>query len=154
MSFDRERLPDPVSYFEGQGLRLVGPRSSKWKTTACNFHGGSDSMRINAATGAWCCMNCGEKGGDVVAYEMQAYSLEFVEAAKRLGCWIDDGKVPVQQKPTALPARAALQLIALEANLAAIAAANVAHGIELTHEDLQRLLVASRRIATVAQEFA
>lgn len=154
MSFDRERLPDPVSYFESQGLRLVGPRSSKWKTTACNFHGGSDSMRINAATGAWCCMNCGEKGGDVLAYEMQAHGLEFVEAAKRVGAWIDDGKAPAQQKPTALPPRAALQLIALEANLAAIAAANVAHGIELTQEDLLRLLVASRRIATVAQEFA
>ncbi len=51
MSFDRERMPDPVSYFEGEGLKLSGP--GKWKTTGCTFHGGSDSMRINVASGAW-----------------------------------------------------------------------------------------------------
>ena len=154
MSFVRERLPDPVSYFEAQGLRLVGPRPSKWKTTSCGFHGGSDSMRVNASSGAWRCMNCGEGGGDVLAYEMKAHSLEFIEAARRLGAWIEDGKAPIQQKPTALPPRAALQLLALEANLAAIAAANVGHGIELAPDDRARLLVAARRIAQIAQDFA
>jgi hypothetical protein len=67
MPFDRTLLPDPVTYFENQGLTLKGPRSAKWKTTTCNFHGGSDSMRVNVATGAWVCMSCGEKGGDVLA---------------------------------------------------------------------------------------
>jgi hypothetical protein len=33
MGFERDRLPDPMSYFEAEGLRLKGPNSSKWKTT-------------------------------------------------------------------------------------------------------------------------
>ena len=70
MPFDRNRLPEPVSYFEGQDLLLTGPRSAKWKTTACVFHTGTDSMRINTASGGWCCMSCGVKGGDVLAYHM------------------------------------------------------------------------------------
>ena len=28
MSFDRDQLPDPVCYYEAQGLRLTGPRSA------------------------------------------------------------------------------------------------------------------------------
>ena len=50
MRFDRSLLPDPASYYEAQGLRLTGPRSAKWRTTACSFHGGSDSMSINLRT--------------------------------------------------------------------------------------------------------
>ena len=93
-------LPDSVTYFENQGLTLKGPRSAKWKTTTCNFHGGSDSMRINITSGAWVCMSYGEKGGDVPAYEMK--DLEFMEAAKALGCWVDDGRPQVPTKPTPL----------------------------------------------------
>ena len=73
MTFIRENLPDPVTYFENEGLKLTG--KSKWRTTACNFHGGSDSMRINTESGGFCCMNCGFKGGDVLAYHMQFYGL-------------------------------------------------------------------------------
>ena len=43
MSFERNQLPDAVSYYEGEGLRLIGPQSAKWKTTECRFHGGSES---------------------------------------------------------------------------------------------------------------
>ena len=68
MSFDRTHLPEPVGYFEERGLVLTGPARAKWRTTACTFHGGSDSMRINTQTGAWVCMaGCGAKGGDVLA---------------------------------------------------------------------------------------
>ena len=56
MTFNRDLLPDAMSYFEAQGLKLAGPRNAKWKTTACQFHGGSDSMRINTETGAFACM--------------------------------------------------------------------------------------------------
>ena len=72
MSFDRNQLPDALTYFENRGLTLKGPPSAKWKSTACNFHGGSDSMRVNMASGAWVCMSCDAKGGDVLSYEMQA----------------------------------------------------------------------------------
>jgi len=99
MTFDRDRLPDPVNYYEGQGLILKGPRSTKWKTTRCELHGGGDSMRVNVATGAFRCMNCGARGGDVLAYHMAESGLEFVEAAKALGAWIEDGKPRKPQNP-------------------------------------------------------
>ena len=82
MTYKRDHLPDAISYLEGEGLRLKGPRTAKWKTTECRFHGGSDSMRVNVATGAFKCMNCGVGGGDVLDYHMQLYGLEFVQAAQ------------------------------------------------------------------------
>ena len=89
MTFDRDRLPNPAEYFDDRGFTLSGPRSAKWKTTRCPFHGGSDSMRVNVHSGGWCCMNCGAKGGDVLSFEMQLTGAEFVPAAKALGAWID-----------------------------------------------------------------
>jgi hypothetical protein len=153
MAFDRNLLPDPVTYFENQGLTLKGPRSAKWKTTTCNFHGGSDSMRVNVATGAWVCMSCGEKGGDVLAYEIKDSGCEFVDAAKALGCWVDDGRPHLQTKPTPLSPRLALSVLAFESSLAAIAAANVAHGYALTQIDLDRLLLAAIRISNLVKAF-
>ena len=129
MPFDRTLLPDPVTYFENQGLTLKGPRSAKWKTTTCNFHGGSDSMRVNVATGAW-------------------------DAAKALGCWVDDGRPQVQTKPTPLSPRLALSVMAFESTLAAVAAGNVANGVALTDTDRARLMVAANRINRLVEAFA
>lgn len=154
MSFDRALLPDPENYFKNQGLILKGPSSAKWKTTACHFHGGSDSMRVNVATGAWICMSCGEKGGDVLAYEIKATAHEFVDAAKALGCWVDDGRPPVQTKPTPLTPRLALSVMAFESTLTAVAAGNVANGVMLTDADLARLMVAANRINRLVEAFA
>ena len=154
MAFDRNLLPDPASYFENQGLILKGPRSAKWKTTTCNFHGGSDSMRVNVTSGAWVCMSCGEKGGDVLAYEIKDGGMEFVEAAKALGCWVDDGRPQVQTKPTPLSPRLALSVMAFESTLAAVAAGNVANGVTLTDADRARLLVAANRINRLVEAFA
>lgn len=152
MGFERDRLPDPVSYFESQGLKLSS--RGKWRTTECKFHGGSDSMRVNTSTGAWVCMSCGQKGGDVLAYEIAVSGVEFIEAAKALGAWVDDGR-PVQSlKPTALSPRAALQVLAFEATLIAVAGGNIANGYALTPEDLARTLEASRKVAMIAEDFA
>ena len=149
MSFDRNHLPDPASYFEAEGLKLDG--RGKWRTTECKFHGGSDSMRINLASGGYCCMNCGEKGGDVLAYHMAVHGLEFVDAAKALGAWVEDGRPVQQHRPAPLPPRAALQVIGFEASLAAIAAANVAKGVALSDVDLSRLLTAANRIMRLVE---
>jgi hypothetical protein len=154
MTFDRIRLPDAVEYFENLGLTLKGSRSAKWKTTACNFHGGSDSMRVKPLTGAWRCMNCGESGGDVLAYEIKAYGKEFVQAAKDLGCWIDDGRPTPKYKTTTLSPRESLQVMGFESMFVAIAAANVAHGIKLSEDDRARLIVAANRINRLVEEFA
>ncbi len=154
MPFDRTLLPDPVSYFENQGLTLKGPRSAKWKTTTCNFHGGSDSMRVNVASGAWVCMSCGEKGGDVLAYEMKDGGREFVDAAKALGCWVDDGRPQVFTRPTPLSPRQALSVMAFESTLTAVVASRVANGVTLTDADRARLMVAANRINRLVEAFA
>jgi hypothetical protein len=155
MGFERDKLPDVLTYFEGQGLTLSGPRSAKWKTTNCTFHGGSDSMRVNTATGAWVCMaGCGARGGDVLAYHQAAHGLEFVEAAKALGAWLDDGKPQAPHRPTPLSPRAALQVLAFEATLTAIAAGNLARGVALNDVDLQRLLVAVNRITRLVEAYS
>lgn len=111
--FRRERLPDAVSYFESEGLTLRGP--GKWKTTRCDFHGGSDSLRINTESGGWVCMSCFEKGGNVLDYSMRLHGLDFVSAARQLGAYVDDGKpyrAPV--KPAGLSLRDCLELVAFE----------------------------------------
>lgn len=151
MSFVREHLPGPISYFEEQGLKLSG--QGKWRTAACNFHGGSDSMRINTQAGGWCCMACGVKGGDVLAYHMQAHNLGFVEAARALSAWIDDGVTLRSTHPMPLPPRAALQVLAFESTLAAVAASNVAQGITLNDVDRNRLLLAANRINRLAEGY-
>lgn len=151
MSFDRDRLPEPIGYFEGQALKLS--KRGKWRTTECRFHDGSDSMRINTATGAWVCMSCGAKGGDVLAYEMAATGVDFVTAAKALGAWVDDGKPEPRQKPAPLPPRAALEVLSFEATLAAVAAGNLAHGLVLTAKDRTRLMTAANRINKLAESY-
>ena len=153
MPFDRNLLPDTTGYFEAQGLKLAGPRSAKWKTTECRFHDGSDSMRINTATGAWVCMSCGVKGGDVLAYELATTGADFVDAAKAIGAWVDDGRPYTPQKPTPLSPRAALSALAFEATLVAIAAGNIAKGVTLTDADKSRLMLAAGRITVITEAF-
>lgn len=149
MTFQRENLPEAVGYFENHGLALKGP--GKWKTTSCTFHGGSDSMRVNTGSGAWVCMSCGAKGGDVLAYEMQFTGAEFIDACKALGAWVNDGRAPVQQKPSSLTPRQALSVLAFESTLAAVAAGNTAKGVALSGVDLARLMTAARRINQIAE---
>ena len=150
--FVKDQLPDRVAYFEAEGLQLYG--RGKWRTTSCSFHGGSDSMRINLASGGWCCMSCGAKGGDVLAYHMAAHGLDFIDAAKALGCWVDDGQPHRPQRPKPLPASQAIQVLQFESMLTYVAAGNIAHGVQLTDNDRARLLVASQRIQTISEAFA
>lgn len=154
MTFDRNRLTEIVHVLEERGHKLTGPSRSKWKTTNCAFHGGSDSMRVNTVTGAWVCMSCGAKGGDVLAYVMQSDGLEFVEAAKALGAWVDDGKPQVNHKPAPLSPRSALEVLGFEATVCAVAAGNLAAGKPLSEVDRARLLVCCNRITKLVEDFA
>ena len=147
MTFDRRNLPEPVGYYEAAGL-VFRERKGKWRTTRCEFHGGSDSMRVNTDSGAFVCMSCNAHGGDVLAYEMQLTGAEFVEAAKALGAWIDDGK------PAPLSPRAALQAIAFEVTLVAIEASRIASGIVPSEADKARVLAAANRITRIMEVFA
>jgi hypothetical protein len=151
MSFDRARQPDPFEVFQGEGL--APDKGGKWGTCTCPKHGGR-SLRFNRATGAFRCMaGCDLSGGDLVAFRMQAYGESFIDAAKALGCWIDDGR-PVPKRPTPLPARDAISLLARESNLIAVAAGNVAHGVALAQTDLDRVLAAAGRVQRISEVFA
>ena len=151
-NFLRENLPDPASYFESEGLKLQG--KGKWRTTSCSFHGGSDSMRINTATGAWVCMSCNAKGGDVLAHFIAEHGVDFVTAAKALRAWDDNGGPDKPHRPKPLPASQAIQVLAFESTLTAVAAGNIAHGVLLTDTDRARLRVAAKRINTISEAFA
>lgn len=151
MGFDRTRLPEPLAFYEGEGLKL-SPKG-KWRTAPCAFHGGSDSLRINTASGAFVCMaGCGARGGDVLAYRMAMHGEDFVTAAKALSAWVEDGR-PAPSRPTPISPRDALQLLAHESNLIAVAAGNVAHGVPLSRPDLDRVLKAQGRISRLTELF-
>jgi hypothetical protein len=154
MTFEREKLPDPVSYYESQGLIFQGSGPAPWRTTECLFHGGSDSMRIKVSTGAFVCMACGARGGDVLAYERAAYGIGFFEAAKRLGAWVG-GYAPERHiRPTPLSARDALLVLADEATLIALEGTRIGNGVELSAADLERVRTAAGRINHVRGIFA
>lgn len=153
--FVRDRLPDPVSYYEAQGLTLQGPRNAAWKTTECRFHGGSDSMRIKVASGAFVCMACGARGGDVLAYHMAAHGMGFVEASRQFGAWVGgDARAERQPRPTPLSASDALSVLADEATLIALEGTRIGDGIKLSAADLERVRTAAGRINHVRGIFA
>lgn len=151
MSFDRQALPEPASYFENAGLILQG--RGTWQTTTCHFHGGRTTMRVNLESGAWVCMSCAVKGGDVLAYEMQSTGADFVDAARALGAWTDEGRTQAPATPKAFSARNALSVLASEANLVAVAASNVAYGTQLTSYDLARVQTAAQRINLIRETY-
>ena len=152
MAFIRDALPDARGYFESIGLILKGSRRSKWLTTRCDFHDGSDSMRINVFSGAFKCMNCQTGGGDVLSYEMAISGCDFPTAAKRLGAWVDDGRPPPKRR-SSLSARDAISLMAFEGVLIAIEGSRIASGIVPKPSDLERVLEASRRVSHIAEAF-
>lgn len=151
MGFNRDALPDAQTFYEERGLKLTGPSRAKWKTTRCEFHGGSDSLRVNVATGGFMCMaGCGARGGDVVAYAMAADGLDFITAARELGCWQDDGK-PAPSRPAGLSARAALELLRPAVYLVYVACCNAAQGVVLTNNDREKLADASAQILKILE---
>lgn len=99
--FRKDLIPDPVAYCQAEGLKLAG--AGAWRTTECRLHGGSDSMRINLSTGGWKCMACHAHGGDMLALHQALHGLGFVEAAKDLGAYIEDGRqqfTPTARRPS------------------------------------------------------
>lgn len=85
--FDRSRLPSPFQYFNDQHIQLKG--KGAWRDAICPFHTDTKpSLRIRLETGAFCCMSCGARGGDVLAFHMQRYGMGFKAAAIALGAWI------------------------------------------------------------------
>jgi hypothetical protein len=83
---DRTLLPSPVDYYSQQFPKL--PRYSQWVTVHCCFHEDRNpSLRLNLVTGASRCFGCHAKGGDVIAFHMKHYSLNFITTINHFGAW-------------------------------------------------------------------
>lgn len=52
----------------------------------CPFHSDNKpgSFHVNLTTGAYKCFSCGIAGGDIIAFTMAVYGLDFVNALKKL----------------------------------------------------------------------
>ncbi len=85
-AFRRDLLRNPESYYADEGVKLLG--RGAWRDALCPFHKDSKpSMRVFFETGAFRCMACGARGGDVLAFHMLRHGLRFIDAAKALGAW-------------------------------------------------------------------
>jgi hypothetical protein len=86
--FNRDLLPSPGQYYRDQGLKIKG--GAEWKSSICPFHSDKNpSLRLRIDSGCFRCMACGAKGGDILAFHMKRYGLNFVQAVKDLGAWED-----------------------------------------------------------------
>lgn len=84
--FIKERLPEPLSYYAAEGIELRG--RGAWRDAVCPFHEDTrPSLRVHTETGAFRCMTCGARGGDVLSFHRRRHVLRFVEAAQALGAW-------------------------------------------------------------------
>ncbi len=145
MSFNKDLLPAPADYYEGQGLNIAKRGSKGWRATNCPFCESRDNGNINTDSGAFHCWGCGAKGGDIVAFHMAMHGVDFVDAVKALGAWVGDGKPANRAKPMPISYRDGLSLIANEAQLIAIAGAAMRKE-PLTEQDFARVLQAAGRI--------
>jgi hypothetical protein len=147
--FIRENLPSPIAYYEAEGLPLEG--TGIWRTAPCHFHGGS-RMRVNTLTGGFVCMAaCGARGGNVLDYHRAAHGMGFVEAVKALGAWVEDGTPYTgSTRPTQIPARDLLRLVAHELVVAELVMSDCLRG-QLVDADFDRFAVAAGRVLFVAE---
>ncbi len=86
--FVRKNLPNPINYFNSEKIKLTG--NGPWCNALCPFHQDTTpSLRINVKKGAYRCMACGAHGGDVLAFHRHKYGLDFIQACKQLGAWVE-----------------------------------------------------------------
>jgi DNA primase len=86
--FSRKALPPPLEYLKTQGIHSTG--DDKWNKVKCPFHNDTSlSLNINIERGAYRCMVCGARGSDILAFHMHRNGLNFVEACKQLGAWVE-----------------------------------------------------------------
>lgn len=83
---NRNLLPAPADYYsrEFPGLKI----KLEWVIVRCCFHDDKiPSLSLHMVSGGFRCFACGIHGGDVLAFQMQRYSMPFVEAVSFFGAW-------------------------------------------------------------------
>lgn len=84
-----EHIKNSLTPFDFYSHELPGASLKKhdWNDGGlCPFHSDNKagSFRVNLTTGAFKCFACGMVGGDIVAFIMALYGLQFVEALAKL----------------------------------------------------------------------
>lgn len=134
------RLPD---------ARQTGP--GRWRC-ACPAHGGRNksTLSIGAAENGAVLLKCWHGcAADEVASALGLELSALFPAAARTG---PGGGAGPLKKRALLSARQALDLLHDEAQVIGVCAANIARGIELTHDDKARVLTAAGRVAYLRGE--
>jgi hypothetical protein len=92
--FDRSALPLPRDFYQDECGKLSRP-SRGWVRSRCPLHGGDNptSFAVNLNSGGFYCHACGAKGGDVVAFAMFRYKLDFRDACAKLGVWKSERRI-------------------------------------------------------------
>jgi len=89
---------------------------------------------------------------------MSTLDLQSIEAGRRAGVALDaittarSTHARTHRRPAAITAREGLAALEFESLLVWTAAHNIAHRIDLSAEDLERLTVACKRITAIVQE--
>jgi DNA primase len=81
-----KNLVNPTDFYQHE-LPSAKLKSHEWNDGGlCPFHSDNKpgSFRVNLVSGAFKCFACGMAGGDVVAFVMALYGLQFIEALAKL----------------------------------------------------------------------
>lgn len=150
-AFNRDALPSWESYADMVGLVLQG--RGRWRTTRCEFHGGSDSMRVNTESGGWVCMSCLARGGDVLDHYMLRTDASFKGAALALGAWDRSKEKHTEREPRTLSPRDAVEVIARDLLLCVVVIADIRSGLIPSDADWRRFLVAAGQVEKLVMEY-
>jgi DNA primase len=108
--FSREALPPAIPYYASQGIELTG--SGQWLKAICPFHNDTNpSLNVKVNNGAYRCFVCNAKGGDILDFHQQRHNLNFVQACRELGAWVEGSKLTINQmkkRPTHTPMKLAM----------------------------------------------
>jgi len=77
--------------------------------------------------------------------------MQFIDAAKALGAWTDDGQT-MNYKPSPVSARMMLEVLGFETQIVALIAADMVKCKPISQADKDRLLLAASRISNVSEE--
>lgn len=143
-----EGLPDSNHYYESLGH--IFRSKGEWMTTNCEFHGGSDSMRIHK-TGAFRCMSCGVHGGGVISYHMQRFKVDFLQACRDLGISVANSTRRLPDKPKPIPPTRAIELMSMEALIVWMLLAKIKAGKKLEDHEIESLKTSCKEIMNIAE---
>lgn len=91
---DASLLPSPRAFYESEFGELGRPNRKGWALvlsgSPVRASKSKKSFFVNVQSGAFKDFGSDFAGGDLIAYVMQRYSINFVAACRRLGCWLED----------------------------------------------------------------